>query len=91
MEAIDHLNKKIDLLLKKHAAVVTENDRLRSIIDGQNKVIQSLNKKTATLENSMVSVKLHHTDVGDEEKEQMKAQLDAVIGEIDKILSTLND
>jgi len=54
-------------------------------------VIQSLNKKTATLENSMVSVKLHHTDIADEEKEQMRAQLDAVISEIDKILGTLND
>ena len=91
MDAINVLEGKLDQLLKKHAAADAENKRLRAIIDGQNKVIQTLNKKVSSLENSMVSVHLGSTGISDEEKNNMHRQLDAVISEIDKILNTLND
>lgn len=91
MDAIDQLNKKVDMLLKKHTASLAENERLRAIIEGQNKVIQSLNKKTAALESSMAGVHLGRSAATDEEKAQMRKQLDMVIAEIDKILNTLND
>lgn len=91
METFGLLSDKLDLLLKKHAALETENSRLRATIDGQNKAIQRLNKKVISLDNSMGSVHLGHADISDEEKENMRRQLDAVIAEIDKILTTLND
>jgi len=91
MDAINILNSKLDLLLKKHAASEADNKRLRAIIDGQNKVIQTLNKKITSLESNMVSVNLGSTNITDEEKQNMRTQLDVLIAEIDKILNTLND
>ena len=91
MDAINILNSKLDLLLKKHAASEADNKRLRAIIDGQNKVIQTLNKKISSLESNMVSVNLGSTNITDEEKQNMRTQLDSLIAEIDKILNTLND
>lgn len=91
MEFIDSLNGKLDQLLKKHATLEADNKRLRATIDGQNKVIQRLHKKVNTLDNGMVSVHIGKTDISDEEKDNMRRQLDGVIAEIDKILNTLND
>ena len=91
METLGLLGDKLDQLLKKYAALEGENARLRATIEGQNKAIQRLNKKVATLDNGMVSVHLGHADISDEEKDNMRRQLDGVIAEIDKILTTLND
>ncbi len=91
METFALLGDKIDLLLKKNADLEKENARLRATMEGQNKAIQRLNKKVTTLDNGMVSVHLAHADVSDEEKDNMRRQLDGVIAEIDKILTTLND
>lgn len=91
MEALDLLNTRLDALIKKYAAVQADNARLRATIEGQNKVIQKLNKKVTSLDNGMVSVQLGNTNITPEDKEHMARQLDNVIGEIDKILHTLND
>lgn len=91
MDVMHLVNSKLDALLKKHMALQAENTRLRATIDGQNKAIQRLNKKVASLENGMVSVHLGNTNISDEDKEHMRRQLDNVISEIDKILHTLND
>ena len=91
MLALDQLNKKLDMLLKKYAALEAENKRLKDTIATQNKTVEKLNKKLLSLENGMVSVHLGNTVDSNEEKENMRRQLDNVIGEIDKILNTLND
>ena len=91
MEALDQLNKKLDMLLKKYAALETEHKRLRETIATQNKSMETLSKKLSSLEDGMVSVHLGTTVDGHEEKENMRRQLDQVIAEIDKILNTLND
>ncbi len=90
MQALDDLNKKLDILLKKYAASEAENKRLKDTVAKQEKAVAELTKKLASLENGMVSVHLGPA-VGDEEKDNMRKQLDTVIGEIDKILNTLND
>jgi cell division septum initiation protein DivIVA len=91
MEALDLLNSKIDTLLKKHAALEAENHRLKETIAGHDKTVDDLRKKIASLENGMVSVHIGKTVDDDDEKANMRAQLDTVILEIDKILNTLND
>ncbi len=91
MESLDLLNEKLDMLLKKYATLETDNERLRATIDGQNKVIQRLHKKVNTMDNEMVSVHLGKAEISEDEKDNMRRQLDGVIGEIDKILVTLND
>ena len=91
METLTLLDDKLNLLIKKYAAKEAENARLRATIEGQNKVIQRLNKKVTGMDNSMVSVQFGKAGITDDEKENMNRQLDSVIAEIDKILTTLND
>ena len=91
MEALDQLSKKLDMLLKKYAATEAENKRLKDTIAALNKTIDAQGKKLSSLENGMVSVHMGKTIELDEDKENMRAQLDNVIAEIDKILNTLND
>ena len=91
METLSMLSDKLDQLLKKHAELEKENVRLRATIEGQNKAVQRLNKKVTSLDHGMVSVHLGKSEMSPEEKEDMRRQLDGVISEIDKILTTLND
>ena len=91
MEALDQLGKKLDMLLKKHTALEAENKRLKQIMAAQNKSVESLTKKVASLEQGMVSVRIGSATENEEEKDNMRHQLDSVIMEIDKILNTLND
>jgi len=91
MQALDTLNTKLDMLLKKYAALEAENKRLKTTIAAQDKSVELLSKKLASLEQGMVSVHLGKTELDDEEKDNMRRQLDTVIAEIDKILQTLND
>ena len=91
MQALDQLNKKLDMLLKKYAALEAENKRLKDSLATQDKTVEILSKKLSSLENGMVSVHLGKTVDNDEEKDNMRRQLDTVIAEIDKILNTLND
>ena len=91
MQALDTLNKKLDMLLRKFAALESENKRLKETIAKQITVEEKLNNKLASLEQGMVSVHLGKAVIDDEEKEHMREQLDNVIAEIDKILTTLND
>ena len=91
MQALDLLNKKLDTLLRKFAALESENKRLKETIAAQIKTEEKLNKKLASLEQGMVSVHLGSAVENDDQKEHMREQLDNVIAEIDKILNTLND
>ncbi|MFI5196036.1 MAG: hypothetical protein ACHQD8_03015 [Chitinophagales bacterium] len=91
MQALDTLNNKLDTLLRKFAALESENKRLKETIAKQIKEEEKLNKKLASLEQGMVSVHLGKAVIDDEEQENMRQQLDNVIAEIDKILTTLND
>lgn len=91
MQALDELNSKINLLLKKHAALETENRRLKDAVARHEKSEAKLNKQLAKLEKDMVSVNLKATINDDEDRQNMRRQLDLAITEIDRILTTLND
>lgn len=91
MELLDDLHHKVDQLLKKYAQLEQENARLKAEAVEQEALVGRLNSRIAGLERNMVSVHLGKTVDDAEEKENMRAQLDSVISEIDKILNTLND
>ena len=91
MEALDNLSKKINLLLKKQAALEAENNRLKSIIAAHEETEMKLNAQLASLDNNLVSVRIDNKTENTEEKENMVRQLDKLIQEIDIILNTLND
>jgi hypothetical protein len=91
MHALDLLNDKLDLLLKKHAAIQVENNRLKAAVVSKNRTIEHLKKKLSSLEGGMVSVRLGSAAATDDEKDNMREQINMVISDIDKILITLND
>ncbi len=91
MLALDNLSKKINLLIKKQAALEAENNRLKAIIAAHEENEKKLNAKLASLDNNLVSVRMDNKTENTEERENMVRQLDKLIQEIDIILNTLND
>ena len=91
MQELQLLNDKLDVLFKKYITLQAENKRLKDTIDKQTESIQGLTGKLSDLEQNMVAVQIGKSVLSDEERIKMRKQLDNVIGEIDKILTTLND
>jgi len=91
MQELQLLNDKLDLLLKKYAALQAENKRLKATMSYQLQSIESLNDKLTSLEQDMITIQVGRAVSGSKEKEGMRKQLDNIIGEIDKILNALND
>ncbi len=90
MYELQLLNNRLDVLLKKYAALQAENRRLKQTVSDQTKTIASLNVKLTDLEQSVVAVQIGRS-VSSDEKLRVRKQLDTVIKEIDKILANLND
>jgi uncharacterized coiled-coil DUF342 family protein len=91
MQELQLLNDKLDMLLRKYAALQAENNQLKETVGTQLRSIETLNTKLASLEENMVATGIDKTLASSDDKTAMRKQLDNVIGEIDKILNTLND
>jgi len=91
MQELQLLNDKLNLLLERYTMLQAENKRLKQIVEEQTKSIAGLNVKRFELEQNIVTVTTDKNDLSDNNKTNMRKQLDTVIGEIDKILATLND
>lgn len=91
MQELELLNSKLDLLLKKYAALQAENKSLKVTLSKQLRSMETLNTKLGGLEENMLAQKMGSIVTDPKEKESLRKQLDSVIGEIDKILITLND
>jgi soluble cytochrome b562 len=91
MQALDELNSKLNLLLRRHAALENENKRLKETVAKQLATEASLKQRITALEQDMVSVNLNDAVRDESEKENMRKQLDGLIAEIDGLLNTLND
>ena len=77
--------------MKRYGALHAENKRLKETVASQTKSIESLNQKLHEVEQNMVAVQIGKSVLTDDEKVKMRKQIDTVIGEIDKILTNLND
>ena len=91
MQELQLLNEKLDLLLKKYTALQAENSRLKETVSKQLKSIEGLNSKLSSLEENIGSAQIGKAVISNDEKNGVRKQIDNVIGEIDKILNTLND
>lgn len=91
MRELELLNNKLDLLLKRYTALLAENKALKGTIAKQQRSIETLNAKLETVEQGMMAAQVGNSATNPEEKEILRKQLDMVIGQIDKILVTLND
>lgn len=91
MQEIQLLSKKLDVLLDKYKDLKAENKRLKTTAAQQLQMIEALNKKLSTAEQQLTALQLNRAMRTEREKLDLRKQLDTVIGEIDKILNTLND
>ena len=91
MQELQLLNEKLDLLLKKYTALQAENARQKDTVSKQLKSIEGLNSKLSSLEENIGSAQIGKAVISNDEKNGVRKQIDNVIGEIDKILNTLND
>lgn len=91
MQELQLLKDKLDVLLKKYAAIEAENIRLKTTVAEQSKSIESLNHKLSTLEEDITAQQIGRSLLDGDEKEKMRKQIDQVIGEIDKIMNSFND
>ncbi|OSZ78664.1 hypothetical protein CAP35_10560 [Chitinophagaceae bacterium IBVUCB1] len=91
MQELSLLNDKLDALLKKYALLQAENNRLRTTIDQQAKEIDTLSGKLTLLEENLMVAQMSSSLLNESDKDVVKKQLDTVLGEIDKLLATLND
>jgi hypothetical protein len=91
MQELEILNGKIDKLLKKHADVKSDNERLKEMVSEQAKQIESLATQLAQHEQQVMAAGINSSVQDDKERDAMRKQLDTVLADIDKILATLND
>ncbi len=91
MQDLDVLNDKLELLLTKYAALKQERDHLQGTIVKQNKLIEELNNKLIVLEDNLEAKKTSAGIADEKDKKAMKKQIDALIGDVDKIMATLDD
>ncbi|MBL7719473.1 MAG: hypothetical protein JNL72_11595 [Flavipsychrobacter sp.] len=91
MQELQKLSEKLDTLLKKYSELQAENNRLKKTIVSHVETMEQLNHKIGDLENNMATVQLGKNVLSVNDKIGVTRQIDTVIGEIDKILATLND
>lgn len=91
MQELQKLSEKLDTLLKKYSELQAENNRLKKTIASHVETMEQLNHKIGDLENNMATVQLGKNVLSVNDKIGVTRQIDTVIGEIDKILATLND
>lgn len=91
MQELQLLQDKLGILLKKYNILKAENAKLKGVIAEQLNSIEKLDKKLTGIEEEMVALQMGKTVLQGNEKEDMRRQLDNVIGEIDKILNALNE
>jgi hypothetical protein len=91
MQELELLNNKLDLLLKRYTGLLAENKSLKGTIAKQQRSLEMLNAKLDGLEQNMMVSQISNTVADPKEKDALRKQLDTVIGQIDKILVTLND
>lgn len=91
MEELTSLHTKLDKLLKKHNTLIAENDRMRKQLEKKDGELDKFDRKINELEAALANVKTGEVIANTEDSSAVKKQLDGLIGDIDKLLATLND
>jgi len=91
MQELTLLHTKLEKLLKKYTALQAENEGLLATMRQQNETLEVLNKKVASLEDELNTAKTADVISAKEDKTAVRKQLNSLIGDIDKLLASLND
>ena len=91
MQELQLLSDQVDALLKKHTAVMAANKKLMQAQERSMQQVAQLQQQLAAAEEQLLATAIARALPDEQEKAQTRKQLDAVITEIDKILTNLND
>ncbi len=91
MQELEILQNKLQLLIKKHQVLKKENQLLKKTIASQSETLEDLNKKFDSIEQNVLLEQMGKKVLTSEDRKAVKKQIANVIGEIDKLLFTLND
>jgi chromosome segregation ATPase len=91
MQEIQQLNSKLEELFARYTALQTENKSLKASVSNHLQTIESLNGKLSASEQMVRDAEANKTVFVQSEREVMRKEIDTVIGEIDKILNTLDE
>ena len=91
MQELRELETKLGVLLKQYAVLSTENNRLKKTITAKEGELEKLKKQLEEVQQNVLANQIATALPTAKEKQKTRKQLDAVISEIDKILTSLND
>jgi glycerate-2-kinase len=91
MEGLNVLRNKVEALLRQHAAVKTALAEKTSALKAKEEELDIMRVQLHKAEERLLALEIGHAIPDAESRAASRRQLDAVIGEIDKILMTLND
>lgn len=91
MQELSILHTKLDKLLRQYLALEAERDALLLTIGRQKEEIAELEKRAGQVEEQLNLDRTGEALAGKEDKQAVRKQLNALIGDIDKLLASLND
>ncbi len=91
MEGIKALHDRVNTLLKRYSSVLHERESLRKELGTLRAENEELRAQLRQTEEGLLALQISQSMPDAALREQSRKKLDAVIGEIDKILTTLND
>ena len=91
MDGLEVLRERVQALLKSYAALQRDRERLRKEAEALRAEREVLQARLHHAEESLLAVRIGKSISDEPTRAQSRKKLDEVIGEIDKILTTLND
>ena len=91
MDALEALHDRVNALLRRHNAVLRERDDLRKELAAVRAHQETLREKLRHSEDELLAARIGNALPDEEARARSRRKLDEVIGEIDKILTALND
>ncbi len=89
MESLFRLREKVEALLRRYIALQDENEALHKTLRDKDDEIMRLREALSKEEMNVMATQIGQTIFDPEARAAGRRKLDEVIGEIDKILTTL--
>lgn len=91
MESLLLLRQKIELLIREHSGVKAALATANKTLAAKDVEIEQIRTQLKTAEERLLALEIGKAIPDAKSRASSRRQLDAVIGEIDKILTTLHD
>lgn len=89
MESVFRLREKVEALLRRYTALEAENEELKASLSGKEEELASMREMLSKADMNTMAKQIGQTISDPEARAAGRRKLDEVIGEIDKILTTL--